>query len=239
MHSKSKAVEVYMGSDTEDVIDTLFNILLQNFQSAQELSNERGSEFIPDSVEVLYYEFHKIDIIRAESYIISPDWIARKKATIYPKNEKDNKCFQWSIIAGLNYNIIKEKELKKLLKFRRIDTDFSSHQRDWQNFEQENNSIALNVLFVSHNSEEIKLAYKSSYNKRKNQVILLMVNDEANNYYYFAIKNLSELNSLGWLRDKKEAIINNNNNNNSNNNNKFQNALDDALNYQNIESTPV
>ena len=41
--------------------------------------------------------------------------------------------------------------------------------------------LALSVLFVSHNSEEIKLAYKSSYNKRKNQVILLMINDEANN----------------------------------------------------------
>ena len=44
---------------------------------------------------------------------MSPDWIASKKATINPKNEKDNKCFQWSIIAGLNYNITKEKELKK------------------------------------------------------------------------------------------------------------------------------
>ena len=94
--------------------------------------------------------------------------------------------------------------MKKLLKFRRVDTDFLSHQKDWENFKQENNSIALNVLFVSHNSEEIKLAYKSSYNKRKNQVILLMINDEANNYYYFAIKNLSELNSLGWLRGKEE-----------------------------------
>ena len=81
----------------------------------------------------------------------------KKKATINPKIEKVNKCFQWSIIAGLNYNIIKEKEMKKLLKFRRVDTDFSSHERYWENFEQENNLIALNVLFVSYNSEEIKL----------------------------------------------------------------------------------
>ena len=55
-----------------------------------------------------------------------------------------------------------------------------------------------------------------------------MINDKANSYYYFAITNLSELNSLGWLRGKKEAIINNNNNNN---NNDFQNALNDALDY--------
>ena len=57
-----------------------------------------------------------------------------------------------------------------------------------------------------------------------------MTNDEANNYY-FVIKNLSEFNSLRWLRGKKEAII-------SNNNIAFQNALDDALNYQIIETHP-
>ena len=32
-----------------------------------------------------------------------------------------------------------------------------------------------------------------------------MINDEANNCYYFAIKNLSELNSLGRLRAKKRS----------------------------------
>ena len=57
-----------------------------------------------------------------------------------------------------------------------------------------------------------------------------MINDEANNCYYFAIKNLSELNSLGWLRGKKEAIINGDND--------FQNALDDELFYQTIEIHP-
>ena len=126
---------------------------------------------------------------------MSPDWKVNKKATINSKNEKHNKCFQWSIISGLNYNKIKEKDLKKILKFKRVDTDFSSYQRDWEEFEQNNTSIALNVLFVSYNSEEIKLAYKFRYNnKHKNHVILLMINDKAKNCYYFAVKNLSELN---------------------------------------------
>ena len=129
-----------------------------------ETSNERGSGYTHESVGSLYYHFQRIDIKRGWSYIASSDWTASKKAIINPKNEKDNECFKWSIIAGLNYNKIKEKELKKLLKFKRVDTDFSSHQRYWENFEQENNSIAINVLFVSHNSEEIKLGYKSSYN---------------------------------------------------------------------------
>ena len=95
-------------------------------------------------------------------------------------------ALEWSIIAGLNYNKIKVKELKKLLKFKRVETDFSSYQRYWENFEEEkeNKSVAVNILFESYNSEKIKLVYKSSYNERKNQVILLMINDEANNYYY-------------------------------------------------------
>ena len=58
----------------------------------------------------------KIDIIRAESYIISPSRIVSKKATISPKNEKANKCFQWSTISDWNYNKTKEKELKKNTK---------------------------------------------------------------------------------------------------------------------------
>ena len=89
---------------------------------------------------------------------MSPDWIVSKKVTINQKKVKNNECFKWSIIAGLNYNKIEEKQLEKIEKFKRLDTDFLSHQRDWEKFEQENTSVALSVLLVPHNSEEIKLA---------------------------------------------------------------------------------
>ena len=46
----------------------------------------------------------------------------------------------------------------------------------------------------------------------------------------YAVKTLSELNSLGWFMGKKEAIINGDND--------FQNALDDTLNYQTLEKDP-
>ena len=42
--------------------------------------------------------------------------IVSEKATMNLKSERDNKCFQWSIISGLNFNKIKEKELKKNTK---------------------------------------------------------------------------------------------------------------------------
>ena len=36
IHPKSRQAEVCMGSNTENVVDTLFNTFLQNFQNKQE-----------------------------------------------------------------------------------------------------------------------------------------------------------------------------------------------------------
>ena len=72
---------------------------------------------------------------------------------------------------------------------------FPHTKENGKNLKINNTLIALNVLFVSYNSEEIKLACKSRYNyKRKKHVILLMIDDEAKNYYYFSVKNLLGIN---------------------------------------------
>ena len=169
IYSKSDPAEIVMGSDTNDVIDRLFDTTLERFQQAIVTSNKRGSEFSHESVALMYYYFQKIDIKTAESYVKSPDWIANKRATINSKNEKDNKCFKWSTTSGLNYNKIKRKYFRHIEKFKWVYADISSHQRHTENYEQNNTLVALNVLFVSHDSEEIKLARKSKYNyKRKN-----------------------------------------------------------------------
>ena len=97
-----------MDSDTKDVIDRLFDTTLDRFQQAIETSNDNGSGFTNESVGLLYYYFMKIDIRRAESYIKSPDWIAHKGAKLNPKDEEDNKCFQYSITLGLNHNKMKK-----------------------------------------------------------------------------------------------------------------------------------
>ena len=49
---------------------------------------------------------------------------------------------------------------------------------DWKKFEQNNKTIALNILFAPYNTEIIRVAYRSEYNhKRKHQVNLLMITD--------------------------------------------------------------
>ena len=117
--------------------------------------------------------------------------------------------------------------------FRNIkheDKDVSSEKRNWENFERNNETIALNVLFVSQNNEEITLFCKSEHNlERENKVLLLMINDDEN-YYYFAVKSKLELYSSEWLRNKKESI--------TNEDNCFQNAINDSLDYQRIKKYP-
>ena len=52
----------------------------------------KGSGFILDCINLLYYKFHKINFKRGGSYNDFPDWIKKKKATINPKND-DERCF--------------------------------------------------------------------------------------------------------------------------------------------------
>ena len=51
-----------------------------------------------------------------------------------------------------------KKEFENIFeKIKHEDKDFLLHQKDWKNFEQNDKSVALNVLFSSKDSEEITL----------------------------------------------------------------------------------
>ena len=193
---------IMWGSDTDDIIREIFRSFLHNYQKEEEIIS--GSEFNFESVELMDYKLHRVRLRRGGSYIKSPEWLANKKATINPENYNDNECLQWSTISALNYNEIMKKEFENIFeKIKHEDKDFSSQQRDWENFEKSNGSIALNVLFSSQDSEEITLVYTSEHNlKQENKVLLLMINDNEK-YYYFAVKSKLELYSSEWLRSKK------------------------------------
>ena len=53
--------------------------------------------------------------------------------------------------------------------------------------------IALNILFIPHNTKTIRVAYKSEHNnKRKKQLILLMITDGKKSHH-LAVTNFSAL----------------------------------------------
>ena len=117
MHQKSRQVEVYTGSDTTNVIDTLFNTLI-------------------------------LRISKLKPYISKYSW------------------------EGIN---------------------FPARLKDWQKFEKNNDTIALNILYIEQFTNNISVVYKSKYNnKHKKQAILSMIGDGVK-YNCLAVTNLSGL----------------------------------------------
>ena len=117
MHAKRDNAEIMMGSETNEIIQELFKSFLQRYQEGLEESM-RGSEFIFDSVDALYYDLNKISLSRCGSYIDPPEWLKNKKAKINPKNN-DDKCFQYALTDALNYEQIKNhpERISKIMPF--------------------------------------------------------------------------------------------------------------------------
>ena len=58
MHAKSDNIEITTGNETDEIIKKLFESFLQKYQERLEKSL-KGSEFISNSVDLLYYKFIK------------------------------------------------------------------------------------------------------------------------------------------------------------------------------------
>ena len=192
MYTRSDNIEIMFGDDNDDIIEQLFESLLQKYE--ENLQNKmRGSEFEFDGINFLYYDFNKTSINRGGSYIDSPKWLKDKKSTINLKNN-DDKYFQYAVTLALNLDKIKEdpqrvSKIKPFIeKYNWEDIDFPSTSKDWKKFE-----VELNILYVPYNTKKINIAYKSKNNlTKKKQIILLMIND-GQKWHYLVVKNLSRL----------------------------------------------
>ena len=196
MHTKSINEEFMNGSDTDEIIKELFKSLLQRYQENLQ-EKMKGSDFVFDGVNYLYYDFNKISISRGGSYIDSPKWLKDKKSTMNQKNN-GNKCFQYAVTLALNIGKINDhperiSKIKPFIeKYNWKDIDFPFTSKDWKKFEL-NNEVALNILYVPHGSKKIEIAYESKHNlTREKQVILLMISN-GENWHYLIVKNLSRL----------------------------------------------
>ena len=124
-------------------------------------------------------------------------WLKDKKSTINPINN-DGKCFQYAVTLALNLDKIRKnpQRISKIKPFMDQynckDIDLPSTSRDWRKLES-NNEIALNVLYVPHNTRKINVAYKSKNSLTcDKQVILLMITD-GEKWHYPTVKNLPGL----------------------------------------------
>ena len=126
MYTKSNNTEIMMGSNTNEVVEKLFESLLQIYQEYLE-EKMRGSEFVFDGVNALYYDLNKISLNRGRSYIDSPKWLKNKKATVNTKKirhayiskydlKRKNQVILLMITDGKKWHYLSVKSLSGLLK---------------------------------------------------------------------------------------------------------------------------
>ena len=75
-HTKSANIEIMMGGETDEIIEELFESLLQ--ERLEE--SMKGSKFIFDSADVLFHNLNKISLNHGGSHINSPEWLKTKKS---------------------------------------------------------------------------------------------------------------------------------------------------------------
>ena len=178
MHARSNSAEFMNGSETEEIIESLYRSLLQNYNDNLQ-EKTRGSDFVFNGINYFFYDFNRVSISKGESYVESPKWLKDKKSTILKKINKGPQRISKikPFIENYNWN----------------DINFPANKKDWNRFEVNNKNVALNILYVSFNTKKIEIAYKSKYNLvRDNQIILLMISN-GENWHYLFVKNLSGL----------------------------------------------
>ena len=166
------------------------------------------SGFTLDHIMHLDIDFHQLVLTRGSSHVELPEWIARRKAVINPKNE-DKECFKWGVIAALHYEEISDhsERISKLRPFaERYDwegLEFPMALNEISKFEKRNPEIAVNVLFV--NKKSIYIARRSGFNGKRSKQVNLLVIIDGKNRHYTAVKSLSRLLSSENSKGRKGA----------------------------------
>ena len=162
MFTRSTPEEFMIGSETEEVAENLIMSILQKY--LDNLQNKmKGSDFIFNGINYLYYDLNRITISKSGSYIESPKWLKDKKCTINKKSN-DNKCFQYAANLALNINSINKhhQRISKIKPFinnhKWNDINFPAAKKDWNKFEVNNKNVALNILYVPYNTKKIEIA---------------------------------------------------------------------------------
>ena len=74
----SKNEEIRLGNETNNIVESLINSFLNNYQKEQQVSREK-SNFAFDFVDSMRCKFHNTSLKIGSPYIKSPEWIANKK----------------------------------------------------------------------------------------------------------------------------------------------------------------
>ena len=108
----SRMMSVYNLNDINEIVTSMIDHMSQQLENP----TVKDSKFVFDRVIHMDISFHRLNLTRGSSYIPLPDWLAKKKAIINPKN-LDMKCFKWAVIAAMKREEI-DRDHQRVSKLR-------------------------------------------------------------------------------------------------------------------------
>jgi hypothetical protein len=181
---------------TIDDFDSQFNeqvdLIMRRFNEFLSM----GSGWILDSVDNIVLSTAAYQPIGASSYIQLPEYVARKRAVINVKNENDEKCFLWSVLASLHEPKSNKDRITHYLQYEgELNVQGLSFPvtvpAGVKKFEQLNPSISINVFAVDGKSGVYPI-FATSHRDRQHHVNLLMLTEGVRRHYTW-IRDMSML----------------------------------------------
>ena len=175
-------------------VEKLINMCIKKITEQIEVYEKNGSEWY--FKEVLKLEIHTVEFnpMKGSSYTPLPDWISNKKAIVKIQN-KDEKCFLWSILRYLHpiekdgTRLTDLKEYENSLNTKGIN--FLMKLKHISKFEKLNPSLpGINVFSVNENKKfyPLRMAEKDCLN-----TIDLFFYEQDGVSHYSLIKNFTRL----------------------------------------------
>ena len=179
-------------------------------EEIQKVEQAEGSGWVFLEVENLTLHTDIWDPIKGSSYINLPPELKNKKALINMQNE-DNKCLLWSVLRGLNPKDEHPERIDKDLKSKENTLnmegiEYPVNLKDIKRFEKQNPEISVSVLGYSKDERIYPLRISKKENKRKHNIVLLLIKDGDKSHYCLA-KNLSALLSSQVSKHKSKLYF--------------------------------
>ena len=196
------------GTDLNELYDEMMREINEIMDILQDTE---GSGWIFEGVKNIQILTVPYEPLRGSKYIELPEFIAKKRAVVNIKN-KDEDCFKWCILRGLNPTTENPNRIDKKLRAA-VDSinmeGISTPTKidDIKKFERQNEDIAIVVLGLNEEGKVNTIRLSEYTYERKHLIILLLITDLEKDFHYTLVTQESRLISPQYNNHKEKIHI--------------------------------